>query len=128
MGRLPDIWLIFNSRFPVFGRLLKMAGYPVNYRILVRITGYPALEIRAVIRIVSISSIRPGIKNGRISGQTLIIICKSLYSYFLLLFLCDKIPPTNNGCIITWILHQIIMKLVAGLNITFTPSPILLLD
>ena len=49
-----------------------MAGYPANFRM----NGYPTLEISRISgnRIVSIPGIRPGIKNGRLSGPTLVYI------------------------------------------------------
>ena len=39
LGRIPDIRLIYNAGYLVSGRLMKLAGYPENYRIFGRITG-----------------------------------------------------------------------------------------
>ena len=67
---MPDIRLISNDGYPVPAENLANVRYPANYRL----SGYKALKISriSVIRILSISGIRPDIENCQISGPTLL--------------------------------------------------------
>ena len=64
---------ISNAGYPVPPGYLANVRCPANYRICCRITGFSALKISriSVIRIVSISGIRP----SQISGPTIVKMC-----------------------------------------------------
>ena len=78
-GRIPDIRLIYNARYPVSGRL---SGQPwISGKLSDnRISG---IRNQPGIRIVSISCIRPDIRTNRISGPTLSFIAAPIMNLFL---------------------------------------------